>query len=373
MRDGGGQAEQPPSAGRDGLSVFLTDDAEPAAPFAMQPIEDPPEGSRWSPLPIVERHRAWFLALLAGLMVASVFLAYQSRSGGQQEAAADGVRSATTSTPSTTGSSPDPGEPESPAGPDASESDEPSRSSAGTAPPGTTTSLLDVFESSSSAPSNTTTTRLASSTTTTSTTMATTQATASTTTTTTSTGSTATTTASTSVPTTAAPTTTTTIPTTTRPTVLTTRLGTNLVENGSFNQPALSTGFSITSVPGWTSTAGNTLEIWSRGHADVTAPGGTQLAELNASGPETYTQTVAVTRGATYRWSFQHRGRADQDSMQFRVVGTEVSQTITTGTAWRRYEGKVVAPSNSLQLSFRAIDQGSIGNLLTGVELRKID
>ena len=369
MRDGGGQAEQPPSAGRGGLSVFLTDDAEPAAPFAMQPIEDPPEGSRWSPLPIVERHRGWFLALLAGLMVASVFLAYQSRSGGQQEAAADGVRSATTSTPSTTGSSPDPDEPESPAGPDASESDEPSRSSAGTAPPGTTTSLLDVFGSSSSAPSNTTTTRPTSST-------ATTSTTASTTTTTSSTGSTSTTTTSTgstSVPTTAAPTTTTTIPTTTRPTVLTTRLGTNLVENGSFNQPALSTGFSITSVPGWTSTAGNSLEIWSPGHADVTAPGGTQLAELNASGPETYTQTVAVTPGATYRWSFQHRGRADQDSMQFRVVGTEVSQTITTGTAWRRYEGKVVAPSNSLQLSFRAIDQGSVGNLLTGVELRKID
>ena len=150
----------------------------------------------------------------------------------------------------------------------------------------------------------------------------------------------------------------------------------NLLTNGGFEQPDLADGvFAVVDVPGWTSDrADGRLELWDAGHQNTGAAEGDQLAELNVAEPVTITQEVDVETGATYRWSLEHRGRADDDTLQVLVDG-QVQATVTNEPgAWRVASGTFVASGGTtLSFGLRAVDPGGVGNLVDDVRLELVD
>lgn len=152
----------------------------------------------------------------------------------------------------------------------------------------------------------------------------------------------------------------------------------NLLTNGSFEQPDLPSdaGYEVMNTPGWQSnnTFGN-LELWNAGHSKTGAADGGQLAELNVAGPVTISQDVSATPGATYRWSFEHRGRKDNDTIEVLINGS-VEATVTNAPgAWRTEGGTFTAPegSSTLQFGLRAVDKGGAGNLIDDVRLELVE
>lgn len=314
--------------------MILSSEAEDRAPFTTStgpPDVDGPDPGR-SPAALAARYRGWILAAIAGLVLVSLLLSYLARPS--DEAPDEDV------------------EPEVAAA-------EPLSASTSEAPPGSTTTGSTSTLTTASTTTGSTTTTIGSTTT----------GSRSTTTGSTTTGTSPSPTASTTPTTTGSTTTTTTRATTTRPP--TTALGADLVGNGSFEDPAVATGYLFLTAPSWSSTAGGQVEIWQSGLEGVTSPSGAQHAELNVDRPATFSQTIAVTTGETYRWSLWHRGRTDTDTLEV-VVDGQVVATLTTGQAWRQYSGEVEATASRLTLALRAVDSGSIGNLIDDVQLRPI-
>ncbi|MEM7341996.1 MAG: hypothetical protein AAF467_25360 [Actinomycetota bacterium] len=182
--------------------------------------------------------------------------------------------------------------------------------------------------------------------------------------------------APTSSPTTTATTTTTTSTTTTTTTTTTTvppttALGPNLITNGGFESVNLAPqAFSVVALPPWQSSAGG-VEVWATGHSGVGSYAGSRHAELNVSGVTTYSQTLDVSNGETYRWSLWHRGRTDTDSLQVLVDGAVVA-TITSNTSWTNHQGTVTADGSSMEIGLRSVDTGGAANLIDQIRVRQI-
>lgn len=151
----------------------------------------------------------------------------------------------------------------------------------------------------------------------------------------------------------------------------------NLLTNGGFEAPTVADGaFGLRSLPGWTSSDPNGLaEVWGSGHAGVGSAEGRQHVELNVSGPVTLSQQIAVVGGARYRWSVQHRGRADDDTIEILVDG-EIVESRTAGPGpWLTYEGEVTAPAGTSTMTFalRAVDPGGVGNLVDDARIELLE
>lgn len=105
------------------------------------------------------------------------------------------------------------------------------------------------------------------------------------------------------------------------------------IANPSIEQPTIPNNdydqLNANLVPGWETTHpvrpnGRLIEIWSTGFNGVnTAPGaGRQFAELNADAFSMIYQTICMTNGESFNYSFLHRGRQSsfvRDRAQFRI------------------------------------------------------
>lgn len=148
----------------------------------------------------------------------------------------------------------------------------------------------------------------------------------------------------------------------------------NLVLNGSFEAPFVADGtVSVAEPPGWTAdTPDGALEFHGDGYV-VPASAGRQVAELNVTAPQSISQTIVVEAGATYEWSFHHRGRSGSDTVEVFVDGVTQGSFVADTSTWRRHSGQVTATSSELTLTLTAVSPaGADGNLIDDVQLRPV-
>lgn len=186
-----------------------------------------------------------------------------------------------------------------------------------------------------------------------------------------------TTTSSTERPsTTAAPTTT--RPTTTAPptTTTTTRPPPIALTNGGFDQATVPVGAFriVSSTPGWVSSTGE-FEIWGTGHNSIEAAGGSHFIELNANKPATLHQDFATTPGTTIQWQFSHRGRTGVETVELSLGPADGRltsvQVAGTGQAWVRYQGtyRVPAGQTRTRIAIASRTPGPEGNLVDEISV----
>ncbi|MEZ5372346.1 MAG: thrombospondin type 3 repeat-containing protein [Microthrixaceae bacterium] len=164
---------------------------------------------------------------------------------------------------------------------------------------------------------------------------------------------------------------------------------TELLVNGSFELPHTgpSVGYSLvasSAVAGWTNTE-PTTEVWANGLLGAPPVDGTQIVELNGSGPSTLAQTVGVTPGQVLQWSVAYRLRSAGDRAILRLVPpapggataapiVEVALTGST-TEWTTFSGSVEVPAGVAQVGFALASDpqtnpGGTGNLVDAASLR---
>lgn len=164
----------------------------------------------------------------------------------------------------------------------------------------------------------------------------------------------------------------------------------NLVVNGGLEDAnAGSWTMSSTAAPGWSTTASDhQMEIWSSGLFSVPAFEGNQFMELNANLPATVYQDISgIGAGLNIDFSFAHRGRDTQESMQFTITNlgadgifgtaddaTLFSKIYTDGTnAWGIYssttESAILSTGDKIRVAFQSLGPGSRGNFIDGVEV----
>lgn len=190
------------------------------------------------------------------------------------------------------------------------------------------------------------------------------------------------------------------------------------IANPSIEQPVIDGSniqLNADLVPGWLTTHpvrtnGRLIEIWKNGFNGVnTATGaGDQFAELNADAISMIYQSVCMTNGESFSYSFLHRGRdsrTERDKAQFRLgipsglpsgslpadsysypilnVGTTNNGSYDTptgfgsfnatpanaGNGWRRYSGTYTytGPTRIVNIGFRSISGAggdTLGNFL---------
>ncbi|MGH1488580.1 MAG: DUF642 domain-containing protein [Acidimicrobiales bacterium] len=148
--------------------------------------------------------------------------------------------------------------------------------------------------------------------------------------------------------------------------------------NGGFEAWSIASGsFQIVGaaeVPGWTSSSGS-FEVWHRAKSSVGSADGSHLIELNVHNPTTIHQDFASTPGSTLTWSFSHRGRERNESIEL-LIGSPSRptsiQVVSTGTGWKQYSGTYKVPRGQTvtRIAFRSLEPGGSANLLDGVRVR---
>ncbi len=154
----------------------------------------------------------------------------------------------------------------------------------------------------------------------------------------------------------------------------------NLIENGSFEDPNVTTGtwefFTADDVDGWN---GSNIEIWESGFNGVIAYEGSQFAELNAhpdmDGPFGIYQEINTVVGQNYNLSFAYRARqSNSESFMLSLISDSVSTdwTLTdhvTGE-WSLFNGMFEATSTTTTVTFTSVSpDGTIGNFLDDVKV----
>jgi hypothetical protein len=141
-------------------------------------------------------------------------------------------------------------------------------------------------------------------------------------------------------------------------------LAQNLIQNGSFESPALGVGnWNIFpgGIPNWSITTGSGIEVQS--NVAGTALAGDQLVELDGSDNSGMAQTVATQPGAPYLLAFGYSPRPGQGSLtnaiQVFVDGNLVANIAHDGSAnadavWLRYSYAVTATGPAMTIEFRA-------------------
>ncbi len=157
--------------------------------------------------------------------------------------------------------------------------------------------------------------------------------------------------------------------------------------NGDFERPLAPPKyykqFPDADVPGWTTTASDhKIEIWSNGFGGVSAPEGTQFAEINATQAAELYQVVDTVPGQTLVWSLAHRARgagAAGDTMSVNIgpeSGDSNSRTTfddALSAGWVRHTGTYVVPDGQTRTRFgfesgpTASGNKSIGNFLDDI------
>ncbi len=146
--------------------------------------------------------------------------------------------------------------------------------------------------------------------------------------------------------------------------------------NGSFETPVTEstwTRLGATETPGWSSKTGS-VDVWRSGWAGA-ASDGEQFVELNTMETDHLLQRFTTTPGETLYWSFDHRGRLDEDTVEVSIGSSTrmtVQTTMTTGPGpWRTYSGTYEVPAGQTITIFRlgAVDAGSVGNFVDNVQI----
>ena len=157
--------------------------------------------------------------------------------------------------------------------------------------------------------------------------------------------------------------------------------------NGGFEEPIVPAKsyrqFLDSQVPGWTtSAADHKIEIWSNGFNGVSAPEGSQFAEINATQAAELYQVVDTVPGQKLVWSLAHRARAAGaagDTMSVNIgAETAAPNSTTTFTdnltdGWVRHTGEYVVPAGQTKTRFgfesgpTASGNKSIGNFLDDI------
>ncbi len=117
----------------------------------------------------------------------------------------------------------------------------------------------------------------------------------------------------------------------------------------------------------------NVIETWGTGHRAFEASNGTQFVELNGDGPDSITQTVTVLPGQQYRWSVDHQGRVDTDTIEVIVNGKSQGRFTAQPGTWSTHTGVVAVDAAQATITIRALDAGSLGNLVDNVRFIRID
>lgn len=154
-------------------------------------------------------------------------------------------------------------------------------------------------------------------------------------------------------------------------------IGNNLLLNGSFEDPVISSSWTLSAVTDWmvtkvldsTSTLG---EIW-RGFG-VGPSDGNQNLELAAAGSTQLTQTVVTTPGATYelRFDFAARGaNVSDNNVDALIDGNILINANTDVTDWTTYTDTFVAVGTTTEIALRDADvsNNSTGSLVDNAVL----
>jgi hypothetical protein len=156
--------------------------------------------------------------------------------------------------------------------------------------------------------------------------------------------------------------------------------------NGGFESP-LCSGTSNLCFPnesafvGWKTTApDHVFEVWPGGIWGTPGYEGHQFVELNANYVSTLYQDVQTTPGNKFLYSFAHRGRQGNDTMDFLLGPTNGSlmqqRRVTDGTGpWKVYSGLVTIPTGqtTTRFAFASISSAcgsSCGNFLDAISFR---
>ncbi len=152
----------------------------------------------------------------------------------------------------------------------------------------------------------------------------------------------------------------------------------DLVENGSFEDPALRGTASLTDVPvGWTSDGG--FEIW-RGLFGFMAQDGSQHLEMDVAANTTIFQDLATVPGTTYRLSFALANRPDfpggggpgppLSRIEASWGGNPVLTAERSEGTWQVSETLVTATSETTRLLLRAAGTSDgLGDFLDDVRV----
>ena len=145
-------------------------------------------------------------------------------------------------------------------------------------------------------------------------------------------------------------------------------LSTNLLINGSFEQPVMPVGWaSFDAVTGWTAIAGGKIEVWNA-HNGVTASNGANFLELDfSSARDGFSQSVQTTAGQTYELSFDLRTRLPARPTTTQGVevvwnGVVIDTIAPAGAAWTTRAFDVLGTGGLDTLTIREVaSQGTDG------------
>ena len=155
----------------------------------------------------------------------------------------------------------------------------------------------------------------------------------------------------------------------------------DLVFNGGFEQPALSSGtYSLTpSIPGWSlgaDSVGASIEV--QNNVAGAAYEGSQFVELNSTAPTSIYQDLNTVAGQNYNVSFAYSPRPGvlDNTLHF-TWGGQLTDTLTssgvgnTDTVWTVHNYTLTASSSSTRLKFDDLGDpnNSVGTYLDKVQV----
>jgi MYXO-CTERM domain-containing protein len=138
---------------------------------------------------------------------------------------------------------------------------------------------------------------------------------------------------------------------------------TNLIVNGSFEQPVVSPGGFIVvgSIAGWTTIFGSGIEV--ENNAVGPAFAGSQLVEMDSNDNSGMQQLVPTIAGRSYTLSVEYSPRPGVDigssGIEVRINGIIIDTIARNGiglstTSWTKFSYPVVATGSSTAVEFRA-------------------
>ncbi|MCC6831102.1 MAG: choice-of-anchor C family protein [Thermoleophilia bacterium] len=158
----------------------------------------------------------------------------------------------------------------------------------------------------------------------------------------------------------------------------------NLVSNGTFESPAIGSGFQNGTTGqaygAWSITAGNVDLVASTGVGVWNAADGSQSLDMNGTGPGTISQTLATTPGTVYRITFALAGNPGVAGVRELAVGwggstlrtVRFDTTGRTGTSmgWTTVTLEATATSGSTALTFQSLTaSGTYGPAIDSVSV----
>ncbi|MFY7883525.1 MAG: DUF642 domain-containing protein, partial [Dolichospermum sp.] len=158
----------------------------------------------------------------------------------------------------------------------------------------------------------------------------------------------------------------------------------NLLSNGSFESPSISSAWSLLNVPNWTNVAdGNRIEVHKTA-LNIPVPNGNQYIELNGTAFGTIHQDITVLANKTLKLSFKYRGRTTaNESIKVTLLDPITNSNIHTFNAnatfnvWNEISANYTTSSAQTRVRVRleslSGQSAGAGNLIDDVVLNYLD